>query len=163
MSEYRQREDQRQRALAAAKTEHERKVADIRAKAAEQNTAIDTRRAAFASGDAEAVEWFVGQVLDGSRYPDGFPRQYQVAYRPENRDVVVEFELPPQQVIPAVRGYKYVKQRDAIDPLPRPENEIKQRYARLIACVALRTLHEISPLLLAMWWRRWCSTGVSAL
>ena len=143
MSEYRQREDQRQRALAAAKTEHERKVADIRAKAAEQNTAIDTRRAAFASGDAEAVEWFVGQVLDGSRYPDGFPRQYQVAYRPENRDVVVEFELPPQQVIPAVRGYKYVKQRDAIDPLPRPENEIKQRYARLIACVALRTLHEI--------------------
>ena len=75
--------------------------------------------------------------------PDGFPRQYQVAYRPENRDVVVEFELPPQQVVPVVRGYRYVKARDAIDPLPRPANEIRQRYARLIACVALRTLHEI--------------------
>jgi restriction system protein len=143
MSDYRQREDQRQRALAAARTEHERKAADIRTKAAEQNAAIDTRRAAFASGDAEAVEWFVSQILDASRYPDGFPHQYQVAYRPENRDVVVEFELPPQKVVPAVRGYRYVKTRDAIDPLPRPENEIKQRYARLIAGVALRTLHEM--------------------
>jgi restriction system protein len=143
MSDYSQREDQRQRALGAAKTEHERKVADIRTNAAKRNATIDTRRAAFSSGDAEAVEWFVSQVLDASRYPDGFPHQYQVAYRPENRDVVVEFELPPQKVVPAVRGYRYVKTRDAIDPLPRPENEIKQRYARLIACVALRTLHEI--------------------
>jgi restriction system protein len=89
------------------------------------------------------VEWFVGQVLDASRYPDGFPQQHQVAYRPENQDVVVEFELPPQQVVPTMRGYRYVKSRDAIDPLPRPENEIKQRYARLIACIALRTLREI--------------------
>jgi restriction system protein len=143
MSDYRQREGRRQRALAAAKAEYEHTVAGIRARAAEQNASVDARRAAFASGDTGAVEWFVSQVLNASQYPEGFPRQYQVAYRPENRDVVVEFELPPQRVIPAVRGYKYVKLRDAIDPLPRPENEIKQRYARLIACVALRTLHEI--------------------
>ena len=136
-------EDQRQRALAAARAEHERTVADGRAKAVAQNADIEARRAAFAAGDAEAVEWFVGQVLDASRYPNGFPRQYQVAYRPENRDVVVEFELPPQQGVPTVRGYRYVKTRDVIEPLPRPENEIKQRYARLIACIALRTLHEI--------------------
>lgn len=75
--------------------------------------------------------------------PRGFPRRYQVAYRPENRDVVVEFELPPQEVVPVMRGYRYVKARDAIDPLPRPQNETRQRYKRLIACVALRTLHEI--------------------
>src|ERR1022692_2771707 len=143
MSDYRQREDQRQRALASAKVEYERKVTDARAKAAAQNAVVEARRAAFAAGDAEAVEWFVGGVLDASRYPDGFPRRYQVAYRPENRDVVVEFEFPPQQVVPAVRGYRYVKVRDVIDPLPRPENEIKQRYARLIACIALRVLHEI--------------------
>ena len=72
-----------------------------------------------------------------------FPAHYQVAYRPENRDVVVEFELPPQEVVPVMRGYRYVKARDAIDPLPRPRTETRQRYKRLIACVALRTLHEI--------------------
>ena len=72
-----------------------------------------------------------------------FPRQYQVAYRPENRDVVVEFELPPQRVVPVVRGYRYIRTRDAIDPLPRLATEVRQRYARLIACVALRILHEV--------------------
>jgi restriction system protein len=138
-----QREANRERALSEARAGHERMAADIRAKAAADNAALEKRRTGFAAGDPEAVEWFVSRVLDASRYPSGFPRQYQVAYRPENRDVVVEFELPPQTVVPAVRGYRYVKARDAIDPLPRPAIETKQRYARLIACVALRNLHEI--------------------
>jgi restriction system protein len=143
MSDYRAREAKRQKALAAAKTEHERKAAYARLKTAAENKLIDDRRVAFATGDAEAVEWFVDRVLDASHYPDGFPRRYQIAYRPENRDVVVEFELPPQQVVPTVRGYRYVKARDSIEPLPRPETEIKQRYSRLIASIALRVLHEI--------------------
>ena len=141
--QHRQAEEQRLRALASAIAEHEHMVAEEQAKAAAQNAAIEARQAAFASGDPEAVEWFVSHVLDGSRYPERFPRRYQVAYRPENRDLVVEFELPPQEVIPKERGYRYVKSRDAIEPLPRPKDEIKQRYAQLIACVALRTLNEI--------------------
>lgn len=143
VADHRHREARRQRAFSAARTSYERKIEEIRAGAAAQNAVIEARRTAFETGDPEAVEWFVSQVLDASHYPDGFPRQYQVAYRPENRDVVVEFELPPQQVVPVVRGYRYMKVRDAIDPLPRPAAEVKQRYARLIACVALRTLHEI--------------------
>ena len=141
--QHRQAEEQRLRALASARAEHERQVAEERAKVAAQNADIEARQAAFTSGDPEAVEWFVGVVLDGSRYPEGFPCRHQVAYRPENRDLVVEFELPPQQVIPKERGYRYVKSRDVIEPLPRPEAEIKQRYAQLIACVSLRTLNEI--------------------
>ncbi len=89
------------------------------------------------------MEWLAGKVLERSVYPDGFPRLYQVAYRPENHDLVIEFELPPQSVIPMARAYKYVKARDAIDSVPRSQSEIKQIYAKLIACVALRTLHEI--------------------
>jgi len=138
-----QREANRQRSLAEARAGYERMVVGMRAKATAENAALETRRARFAAGDPEAVEWFVSRVLEASQYPHGFPHQYQVAYRPENRDVVVEFELPPQVVVPAVRGYRYVRARDAIDPLPRPATEVKQRYARLIASVALRNLHEI--------------------
>jgi restriction system protein len=134
-----QAEAARQRALANAKAAYDLQVA------ADQKRVVDVRarQSAFISGDPEAVEWFVSRVLDASRYPRGFPRRYQVAYRPENRDIVVEFELPPQEVVPVMRGYRYVKARDAIDPLPRPQNETRQRYKRLMACVALRTLHEI--------------------
>jgi len=143
VAEHHRREAQRRRALSAASAEHERTITAARTKAAAQNAAIEARMAAFNAGEPDAVEWFVSRILDSSRYPDSFPRKYQVAYRPENRDIVVEFELPPQKVVPAVRAYRYVKARDSIDPLPRPANEVKQRYARLIACVALRTLHEI--------------------
>ena len=142
-AEHHRREAQRRQALSAARAEYERTATAVRTKAATQNAAIEARKVAFNAGEPDAVEWFASRILDASRYPDGFPQKYQVAYRPENRDIVVEFELPPQQVVPAVRAYRYVKARDAIDPLPRPANEVKQRYARLVACVALRTLHEI--------------------
>jgi len=134
-----QAEAERQQALEAAKAVHDQRVAEDSRRIAE----IRARQSAFLAGAPEAVEWFVERVLDSSRYPRGFPHDYQVAYRPENRDVVVEFELPPKKLVPDMRGYRYIKTRDAIDALPRPQNEVKQRYKRLVACVALRTLHEI--------------------
>jgi restriction system protein len=143
MARYAADESARQRALAAAKAEYDRSVIAERTRVARLNAQVAERQQGFAAGIPEAVEWFVSRVLERSRYPQGFPHTFQVAYRPENRDVVVEFELPPQKVVPPLRGYKYVKTRDAIDPLARPETEVKQRYKLLVARVALRTLHEI--------------------
>lgn len=143
VKDYQQREKQRQRDLNALRTEYEAKAARERAAVTEHNTGVDRWKLAFAAGEVEAVERFVSQVLERSRYPEGFERRFQVAYRPEKLDVVVEFELPSQEIVPAVRGFRYVKTRDAVDPQPRPVTEVKQRYARLIASVALRTLHEI--------------------
>lgn len=136
---YEEQEKIRQRSLASAERAYKKELeADNR-----RIESLKERKSAFMTGDHEAVEWFAGQVLDASRYPQGFPHKYQVAYRTENRDIVVEFELPPQKAVPDVRGYRYVKSRDAIDPIPRPITEVRQRYKRLIASVALRTLHEI--------------------
>lgn len=56
---------------------------------------------------------------------------------------MVEFELPSQSVIPGQRDYKYVATRDEITTLARADKDIKGRYARLIAQVALRAIHEI--------------------
>jgi restriction system protein len=64
-------------------------------------------------------------------------------YRPDPREAVIEWELPPQSVIPLDRDYRYVASRDAIDALPRAEKEIKERYRAVIAQVALRAIHEI--------------------
>ncbi|MFD0782793.1 restriction endonuclease [Micromonospora azadirachtae] len=140
---FQQAEAERVRALGAARAEYDRKVETARQGAKLYNENVDTNRDGFMQGEPEAVEWFVDKVLRASRYPNGFPREWQVAYRPENRDVVIEFELPPQQVVPVVREYRYIKSRDAMDPVVRPSGEVKQRYARLVASIALRTLHEV--------------------
>jgi restriction system protein len=142
-SEYRAKEAQRRQAFADARTRHDRKIEEERVSIAKQNAYISSRQSAFATGDSEAVEWFVGRVLDASPYPKDFPREYQLAYRPQNRDVVIEFELPSNSIVPRERAYSYVKSSDVIKPSLRPQNETKQRYKKLISCVALRTLHEI--------------------
>ncbi len=142
-ADHARQESERRQALAAAKARYDRKVTEERAKAVARNAYVTGRQAAFAAGDAEAVQWFAGCVLRASKYPDGFPREHQVTYRPEHRDVAVDFELPPRRVVPSARAYRYVKARDVIEPLPRQESEITQCYERLVSCVALRTLHEI--------------------
>jgi restriction system protein len=142
VTEHQHQDAERRRALAAAKATYDRKVTEERAKTAARNAYVTSRRSAFAAGDPDAVQWFAGNVLRASRYPDGFPREYQVTYDPQARDLTVDLELPPRAVIPAVRSYRYVKTKDAVEPIPRPETEITQAHERLVACVALRALHE---------------------
>jgi restriction system protein len=142
-AEHHEHESQRQLALAVARAKYHKKVTEARAQAAARNAYVASRQSAFIAGETESVAWFARCVLRASRYPDGFPREYQVAYDRPARNVTVEFELPARHVVPPVRSYRYVKARDVIEPVPRPEDEISQRYERLISGIALRTLHEI--------------------
>ena len=107
------------------------------------NAEIDQFQQAFRAGEPEAITEFCTLVLDSSTYPEGFSHRTRLLYRPDPKEVVIEYELPPQAVIPAERGYRYVQTNDEILPVARPVKEIKEKYARLIAQVALRTIHEV--------------------
>lgn len=143
VSEHQRAETERRQALAAAKARHDRKVTEERAKTAARNAYVAGRESAFAAGDPAAVEWFTGCVLRASRYPEGFPREHTVTYHPGRREVAVDFELPPRTVVPAERACRYVRTRDAVEPVPRSEADIAQCHDRLVASIVLRTLHEI--------------------
>jgi restriction system protein len=136
-------EMRRREQLAERQKAYQATSAEAISQAREYNDGIDLFARDFRAADSESVARFCVLVLDSSAYPEGFPHQTRVIYRPEPQEVVVEWELPPQSVIPVERGYRYVATRDAIDPVDRPEREIKQRYANLIAQVTLRTMHEI--------------------
>jgi len=63
-------------------------------------------------------------------------------YRPEARELLVEYELPRQEVVPAVASYRYVKTKDIVHGDPRKDGEVRKLYERLLARVTLRTLAE---------------------
>ena len=84
----------------------------------------------------------IQRALATSVYPEGLDGSCAAQYVPESGELWVEYELPRQQVIPAVTGYRYVKARDDIQALPRKEAEIGKLYEQLVARVALRTLAE---------------------
>jgi restriction system protein len=129
--------------LADRKTAYDQAKAERLSEASAHNAGIDDFERDVLARNPEAVAEFCTLALDSSSYPDGFEHRTRIVYRPDPREVAVEYELPPQGLIPEQRGRKYVAARDEIDAIKRPDKEIKDRYARLIAQVAIRTIHEI--------------------
>ena len=143
-TEHVERAKEREAALAEARKRHEEDVEKIKARAAAQQKEIDEFRARFEAGDPDAIVEYFSLVLDASSYPEDFPKHHKMAFVPESKQLVVEYELPTAEaIVPTDRGYRYVKARDAIDELPRPATQIKALYLQIVAQTTVRTLHEL--------------------
>ena len=129
--------------LGAAQQDYESMVAGISAKADAQSREIDDLRARLEAAEPEAIVDYFSLVLEQSLYPGGFSKKHRLAIVPESRQLVVEYELPPISVVPAIKSYRYVKARDAIDDTPRPAAQVKRLYSLVVAQTALRSLHEL--------------------
>jgi len=142
-SAHAEREVRREEALAEARRAHDADVEKIKERAEVQNQEIDEFRTRFEGGEPEAVVEYFSLVLDSSHYPEGFSRKYRMAFVPESKQLVIEFELPALGVIPQVKQYRYVRARDALEETARPATQVKTLYASVVAQTTLRTLHEL--------------------
>ncbi|WP_230423651.1 restriction endonuclease [Streptomyces radicis] len=143
LRDHAQEEKKRVDKLDKARARHEERNQEEAARVEAWNASLEQRRNAYRDRDVEAVEWFIDQVLAASVYPHGFPRVHQVSYQADTGDLLVQIDLPLEDVVPAARAYRYVKTRDEITPVPRPEKERKELYSSVLAQTALRTVHEI--------------------
>lgn len=139
---FRHAEEDRRRRLDAAHRQYVTWVEQNRAAVATHNAEIDAWETAFRAGDSDAVEDYFAHVLGSATYPDGFPDERRLAYRPEPRELWIEAELPTKTIVPEERGFRYVKVREQIDVLPRAEREIKQLYGATLAQTAIRILRD---------------------
>lgn len=136
-------EQHRRVALQKERVRHEEAARAARDEADRHNAEVDAFRQEFEAGEPNAVVSYFDLVLQASSYPDGFPQSFRLAYVPESRQLVVEHELPPVTVVPAVKSYKYTKSTDAINETARPASAVKTIYASVLAQVTLRTIHEL--------------------
>lgn len=97
---------------------------------------------AFNSGGPLALVDVLHEALAASTYPEGLRGGSKAAFHPESRELLVDYELPRQDVVPTVTGYRYIKAADELRPEPRKDSDIKRTYRQLIARVTLRTLAE---------------------
>jgi restriction system protein len=109
-----------------------------------RSLAAQSRRAeeTFNAHGSEEFVAALQQALATSIYPDGLHGSCAAMFRPEARELLIEYELPRQDVVPSIVAYRYMKTKDVVQPEPRKDAEIKKLYGRLIARVALRTLAE---------------------
>lgn len=137
------REAARQQQLAAEAAAHHQWRQGLLAKIQQRDQEVDALQESYRAGDPATIATYVTMVLERSTYPDGFPSEFRVAYVPESRELVVEYELPTPAIVPAVAEYKYTKTRDVIEEKPRKAAEIKELYQDVVAAVCLRTIHEV--------------------
>lgn len=144
LESYKAGELERRDACERRRQEHKELERSLRADADRKNSEIDQWRNAVQSGERGAVETYFDQVVGDSDYPDGFPQEAKLAYVRESKQLVVEYDLPAMDsIVPAIKGYTYVKASDSINESARPEKQRRSLYASAIAQTTLRTLHEV--------------------
>jgi len=142
------------RAYEASESEKKAKLAQLKAeydanheayvrKVKQRDLEVSELEEAYMAGDPSAIKAYATMVLERSEYPEGFMKSFRLAYAPESKEMVIEYELPWINVIPSVAEYKYNKTKDAVGEKARKSNEIKALYQDIVAAVTIRTIHEV--------------------
>lgn len=142
-AEHREREEQRKQRLADALADHERRLSEAQSTASTRNREVDAVRLKVEAGEPDALAAYFAAILAAGDYPDGFPRRATVALDPKSRILVVDYELPGLDAVPAVQSYRYDVTLDAYEDVPRPAARRKDLYALVVASVSLRSVAEL--------------------
>jgi len=129
--------------LTSVELDHQKAVAQFEQKKANRAAEVASFEADYKAGDPDAVIAYNTMVLERSVYPEGFPKNFSIAFTQASKQLIVEFELPSASVIPSAMDFRYVRASDSIVGRPRKQSEIRDLYRDVVASVALRTIHEI--------------------
>ncbi|MFC9324395.1 restriction endonuclease [Kitasatospora sp. NPDC057015] len=95
-------------------------------------------------GEADAVqEYFTAVLYASARWPEGFPHNLVAAWEASTRQLVVNWELPGADVVPASARVRYVKSDDREAEVARPATERKALYREVLAQSGLRVVTEL--------------------
>jgi len=113
------------------------------AEAEERNARLDKFINDLAFDVEDAIDEYVGMVLENSAYPEVFPVEHEHSFDLASRELTVTVLIPEPSALPSVKEYKYVKTKDEITETTLSAKAQKDRYAAAVHQVALRTLHEV--------------------
>jgi restriction system protein len=110
------------------------------------DTAESNLTASYRAGDPAGIAAHVERVLTAMPLPRCINPKATVAYSPDSRQLVVEYELPTVDVVPKAKSYRYVKSRETVVERARPALQVKALYASTIAQLTLLSLAVIARL-----------------
>jgi restriction system protein len=97
----------------------------------------------FQRREHAAVEDYLGRVLAGVPLPADFPRHSEVTFNPRTKQVIVQVELPPRDVVPEARQVQYQPRKDEEKVTNRPAKEIAELYRSVVSQVALLCMRDL--------------------
>jgi restriction system protein len=133
----------RLRQVAAKRREREATIRHLQAESQQHNDALAALERGVSARDKASVEQYLEWVLQAVPLPSGFPQRTEVIFSPAAEQAVVQFELPPREVVPTVRAYQYVQRSDEERASNRPPKEVAAVYRGAVSQVALLCLRNL--------------------
>ncbi len=87
--------------------------------------------------DPRAVESALKAALDSIPLRIQYQPEVKIAYSAESRQAIIEFDFPDVQVVPQVKSYKHLRDRNAISHVDRPASQVKALYSGALAQLSL--------------------------
>jgi len=109
----------------------------------EVDAKMDQIREAWLAMQPDAIVEHAELLLNSSRYPEWINQQFDLAYAPESKMLVVNYQLPKLGQIPTLERITYVKSRKEIVQKHLPAAKAHKLYDSICYQIALRTILEL--------------------
>nr|WP_205614738.1 restriction endonuclease [Streptomyces chartreusis] len=137
-------ETQRQQQLAAAQREYEQGADAQRSDVRRHNAGVVEVTAGVRRGEPDSViEYFSAALYSSTAWLEGFPRQVAAAFDPAARQLVLDWEMPPYDVVPEAKSVRYVPSQDQDKETARPVTQRRALYREVLAQSTLLVLHQL--------------------
>lgn len=107
------------------------------------NTKIDQLREQYQNLDKTALEEYCEIVLNNSQYPESFPKNFELEYNPENKVLIVDYELPSLKCFPILKEVKFIASKNELKESYISESQLLKTFDEALYKIVLRTLHEL--------------------
>lgn len=109
----------------------------------DEKARVDTFKQDVAQGQRSAVEEFFSVVLERSDYPECFPHEFAVAFDPEPKILVCDYQLPSPGALPTLKEVVYVKTKGTLTEKQLGKKDSETLYDSVVYQTCIRTVHEL--------------------
>lgn len=109
----------------------------------EFNDKIEKLKESYFHKNTDAVIQYCEVILNNSKYPDTFLKNFELEYNPENKILIIEYELPSLERFPKVKEVKYIASNNEFKEYYISESQFNKMFDDATYKITLRSLHEI--------------------
>ncbi|GLF97111.1 restriction endonuclease [Streptomyces yaizuensis] len=140
----RQADGQRLAQLAEYRRQYDAWAGERRAEVQRHNTGVTRLLDGVRGGEPDAVvEYFSAALYASSEWPEAMPRRLSAAFDRAAAQLVLSWELPGFDVVPAARSVRYVATSDQLKEVARPVAQRRALYRDVLAQSLLLVLRDL--------------------
>lgn len=109
----------------------------------EFNQLIDSFQSEYLELKPSAIEEYSKEVLNRSRLPLLFKKEYELSYQPETKILIVDYLLPAKDQFPRLKEVKYTASKNEFKETTYNDNFMDKLFDDTIYKFILRVMHEL--------------------